>query len=518
MRSSGSGKENGVRIRLQIDLADPALAKLAGLPWELLYNDVTRQALGRSRFTPIIRSLDVAQPYVTPPFQPPLRVLLVLANPEGTHALGLDREKQRIEEVMAALDDVEVEVVEHATKRSLYDRLDAGRFHVLHYMGHGGFDADRGGVLLLEDGRGGAAPLSARLLGDDLAERRAMRLVFLNACDTGRTSQAGGVDPFTGVASSLVAAGIPAVVAMQVPIADRAAFEFAGTFYAQIARGEPVDAAVAVGRRAIYRSDPASLEWATPVLFMRSEGGDLFATPDTPEAAAPPPLAADPPPRAQPVRREQAPPPAPSFGQRVKKRTVATLSGLGALVLVLFSAEAAGCFNEEYIYYGEPDGDYDIGPPLADGPMPGGGPPPFTPDAQALMVASGFGDILGDDELANVAEGLVQSRFRMQQEGFASLREVVLSLPPNATQSEPVGLEPGGYYVVLGSCDDDCERVSLQLYDANGTLVLQDSGKEPVLDVAEPRPGDHVLTVGLDECSTPECFVGVGVYRDDSGY
>ena len=523
MRNVGSGKENGVRIRLQIDLSDPEVARLAGLPWELLYNGTTRQALGRSKFTPIIRSLDVAQPSATPPFRPPLRVLLVLANPAGTHALGLDREKERITEVLGALDDVEVEVLEHATERALYDRLDAGRFHVLHYMGHGGFDAERGGVLLLEDGRGGAAPLPARLLGDDLAERRAMRLVFLNACDTGRTNAAGGVDPFTGVASSLVAAGIPAVVAMQVPIADTAAFEFAATFYSQIAHGEPVDAAVAVGRRAIYRADPGSLEWATPVLFMRSEGGDLFTAPDearaTPPAAGPP---ADPAPlsRAAP---ERPPRPAPVRGASgwLKRGGTATLAGLGALVVVLFIADGAGCLDEPDGAYDEfavdPDSEFGAEPPEPEPPAPGGGAADLTPTARDLILASGLGFGMDDDELADVAETVVEDRAALEQEGRMMVYQGLASIPAGATATIPLTLRPGSDYAVLATCDNDCDALGLRVFDGGGSVLAEVSDKAPDFDVTAAAPGDHVLEVTLERCSTDECFVGVGVYSPPGG-
>jgi len=103
-----------------------------------------------------------------------------------------------------------------------------------------------------------------------------MRLVFLNACDTAKATKQKGQDPFAGVATAMIMAGIPAVVAMQFPITDKAAVSFAGTFYPRIVSGYPVDAAVAEGRKAIKLADPSTMEWATPVLFMRSPDGVLF--------------------------------------------------------------------------------------------------------------------------------------------------------------------------------------------------------------------------------------------------
>jgi formylglycine-generating enzyme required for sulfatase activity/ABC-type branched-subunit amino acid transport system substrate-binding protein len=103
-----------------------------------------------------------------------------------------------------------------------------------------------------------------------------LRLVFLNACETARVSKQAGLDPFAGVAAAMVMAGIPAVVAMQFPITDEAAIRFAGRFYPLLAAGEPVDYAVGQGRLAIRVAESETLEWATPVLFMRAPDGAIF--------------------------------------------------------------------------------------------------------------------------------------------------------------------------------------------------------------------------------------------------
>ena len=65
---------------------------------------------------------------------------------------------------------------------------------------------------------------------------------------------------------------MPAVVAMQFPISDKAAIAFSETFYQRIAKGDPVDVAMAEGRKKLWHLE----EWATPVLFLRSKDGVLF--------------------------------------------------------------------------------------------------------------------------------------------------------------------------------------------------------------------------------------------------
>ena len=96
-----------------------------------------------------------------------------------------------------------------------------------------------------------------------------LRLVFFNSCDTARTDES-GYRPFAGVAQALLQNGVPAVIAMQFPVSHPAATAFSARFYRALASGESLDAAVAEGRQAIRTQQPDSLEWGTPVLFVRT--------------------------------------------------------------------------------------------------------------------------------------------------------------------------------------------------------------------------------------------------------
>src|SRR5204863_108328 len=73
---------------------------------------------------------------------------------------------------------------------------------------------------------------------------------------------------------------MPAVIAMQHSISDEAAITFSRTFYQHLAAGDPVDAAVTEGRKAVHSANPAGMEWATPVLFMRTPTGELYPEED----------------------------------------------------------------------------------------------------------------------------------------------------------------------------------------------------------------------------------------------
>ena len=97
----------------------------------------------------------------------------------------------------------------------------------------------------------------ANLVGDQVQ----LQLVVLNSCQGARTTMA---DPFAGVATTLIQSGVPAVVAMQFEISDDAAIVFAEELYTNlIGRQDPIDAAVAEARKAIF-VEIDEVEWATP--------------------------------------------------------------------------------------------------------------------------------------------------------------------------------------------------------------------------------------------------------------
>ena len=165
-----------------------------------------------------------------------------------------------------------------ATWADLQDLLLDGEWHVLHFIGHGDFDPGRDeGVLALtrEDGR--ADLVAAHRLVDLLRQARPMpRLVVLNSCSG---AAAGISDLFSGTAAALVRGGVSAVAAMQYEISDPAAVAFARGFYAAIARGRGVDDAVSSGRVAILGTGDRTLEWVTPVLYLRGHDTRLFTLP-----------------------------------------------------------------------------------------------------------------------------------------------------------------------------------------------------------------------------------------------
>ena len=201
----------------------------------------------------------------------------MISSPADYPGLDVENEWSRLNQALAGLIEkgqVRLERLADARLSVLQRRLRGGEYHVLHFIGHGGFDpATQDGVLVLCDEAGKGRLVSAEHLGTLLHDHRSMRLVVLNACEGSRSSRA---DPFAGVAQTLVQQGVPAVIAMQFEITDQAAITFAEEFYAATAGGYPVDAALAAARKAIFAAGN-DIEWGTPVLFLRAPDGRLFS-------------------------------------------------------------------------------------------------------------------------------------------------------------------------------------------------------------------------------------------------
>jgi Flp pilus assembly protein TadD len=284
-RSADRARYEGTWLRIRLLLSD--CPELADLPWELLYDRNEDWFLALSDRTPVVRYVQLPDPPRALSVTLPLRILVIRSEPVDFPELALDAEWSEIAAALAELIEVgSIVCTELAapTLSELRRALQCDTFHGLHYMGHGGFDQKHGGVLLFTDRSGRAVPVTGGDLGVMLRDHTSMRLAVLNACEGARTDPA---DPFAGVADTLVRRGIPAVIAMQFGFSDEAAIEFAPALYGALAAGRPVDVAMVEARKAIYAI--SSLEWATPVLYLRAENAQLF---DINEQRAPAPTAA----------------------------------------------------------------------------------------------------------------------------------------------------------------------------------------------------------------------------------
>lgn len=264
--------DRGLRVRLRLGDA-PALA---ALPWEFLYSPDLDRFLALSDVTPVVRYLELAQPESALTVAPPLNILAVVADPSDVQKLDVEQEWSRLQEAVRDLQTqnlVHLDRLPQATPGALQQRLRQADAHILHFIGHGLFDAQTSqGSLVFEQDTGQSLLLTGEQLGALLHDHRALRLVFLNACEgaTGDSSLS-----FAGVAQKLVQQTIPAVLAMQFAVSDAAAIALASEFYRALADGAPVDAATSEARKAVFAAGE-DFEWGTPVLFSRSPDGVIL--------------------------------------------------------------------------------------------------------------------------------------------------------------------------------------------------------------------------------------------------
>jgi tetratricopeptide (TPR) repeat protein len=204
--------------------------------------------------------------------QGPLRILGMAANPRngtGYATLDVTDERRKVDKAIHSLHErgeIDFQWALGESHSDLFDALYKGPWHVFHFVGHGGVDAQGEGYIVLANETGDAEEYSATKLTRMLRMESSLRLVVLNCCDSARGS--------SSLAKRLVLSGIPAVIAMQFPISDQAAVELSSAFYSALANGEPVDGAVTHAR--IRIQNRSNIEWGIPVLYMRTADGRIF--------------------------------------------------------------------------------------------------------------------------------------------------------------------------------------------------------------------------------------------------
>ena len=225
---------------------------VAALPWEYLYSAQHNDFVTLAFDIPIVRQMPNQTHSRALIVRPPLRILSMVADPDNLQPIDVDAERAAIDRSVAPLVSrglVELRWVKGGSWRELQRVLRTEIWHVLHFVGHGSFDriADKGIVYFCDD-RGKSDPHNSTELNRILNKSKSLRLVVLNACEGASIDNQ---DIFSSCAATLVRGGIPAVVAMQYVITDRAATEFARSFYEALADGLPVDTALGDARRAI---------------------------------------------------------------------------------------------------------------------------------------------------------------------------------------------------------------------------------------------------------------------------
>ena len=201
---------------------------LRRLPWELLHDGEDYFATNNTR--PLLRANSslITDTAADQDCTAPLQMLFVSAQPSvDRRADGSERqvspislESELIErglDLAAAVRSGQLEVHElnNASPQQLTAALRARQYDLLYISAHGAWQPERGGALVLEDGNGARADMSARQFANALQGCKQdgynlPRLVFLNCCLSGAGASGASFD----LARAAAQAGAPAVVAM----------------------------------------------------------------------------------------------------------------------------------------------------------------------------------------------------------------------------------------------------------------------------------------------------------------
>ena len=277
-------RQSGLRIRLRID---PRLEANI-LPWETMWSPVLNSFLALSPETPIVRHIEL--PVSRSPLQVvlPLRILVVVSAPRDVPLLDGDNEWRKLDVALEDLQDQNLARLHRLSKadiRELDSAVATFQPHMIHFIGHGEIDEVSATPSLLFEAPSGN---SVKVTSDELTVAfqgcDSLRLIVLNSC-LGGTPSGNNSHP-NSMASALIRSGLPAAVAMQQEVSDPSALAFAEAFYRALSGGEPIEAAVAAGRRRVYFSS-SKVEWFIPSAFLRArETGLLFSIADSSSRAS----------------------------------------------------------------------------------------------------------------------------------------------------------------------------------------------------------------------------------------
>lgn len=266
-------RQAGLRLRLRLQEA-PALWQL---PWEYLYFETANRFLALSTSSPLVYYLDLPQPVRPLTVQPPVVILSVIAAPSDLPTFDSEQAWRTLQQALATLVDqrlVQLVRLENPTLATLQQALRQQTAHIIHFVGHAGSSiAQPGGALTLLDNAGQAAPVAAQELGQLLHNEPTLRLVLIHPISA---PTAAGSRPISEIAHHLVQQGIPAVIGLQFPIPAQAMQIFSGEFYAALADGYGVDAALTEARVALA-TQQSDQSWGSAQLFLRTNDARLWS-------------------------------------------------------------------------------------------------------------------------------------------------------------------------------------------------------------------------------------------------
>ncbi|HMT94674.1 CHAT domain-containing protein [uncultured Thiothrix sp.] len=275
-----------------------AASRLQAVPWELLHDGEGYLAEGKYPIR-VRRRLPNYQQHEALQLSLPIRILLVTSRPEEKGVGYIDHRASALP-LVSAVENlgslVQLTLLSPATVQALEQELQrASRanepYHVLHFDGHGVYDAQYGlGALCFEKAED-SKQLEQRRMDLVHADKLAallrdyrIPLVVLEACQSAQSDK----NPTDSVAASLLQQGISSVVAMTHSVLVVTAQQFVEPFYQALAQGERVASAMLKGQSALMRrtfrfaqpsvGDVHLQDWFVPILYQEYFDPALFQT------------------------------------------------------------------------------------------------------------------------------------------------------------------------------------------------------------------------------------------------
>lgn len=272
-RLRGTEDTDKLLLRLMLPKKDPALQEF---PWEALCEpDTISGFLGNASDVLLARGVNSKEPMQPREVRGPVRLLAIA--PSGGEALTMLRVALEESIVAGEVEWLEPLVGPRARLPRLFDRLQCEPLpHILHFIGHGGFDEKGEPQLRLADDEDGQELwLSVEVLAKQLQEaRKFLRLIVLDACEGARPGA------LASAAEWLTYSAADAVVAHLWPVKADLARMCSAAFYRTLTRAAQPRGDVACSlhhaRLMVLAAFRGSAEAFSPVLYLRGHDSILF--------------------------------------------------------------------------------------------------------------------------------------------------------------------------------------------------------------------------------------------------
>jgi hypothetical protein len=215
-----NGGQNALLILLKLRI----LSSLQQVPWELLHDG--HRFLAKDPRTAIVRYFEQPLPVASLEVEPPLRVLVTLANPKDMTPLALEEEAAAIQMAYEEAGPLVEVVVKRKISLGKLEKVwrragnEGKPFHIWHHCGHGGRRAHAGKdelVLYLETEEE-SQPVDVDQLQEIVGFCPELRIAVFNVCHGGASA---------GIVPALARLNVPVVIGFQQAVQDESAVQFA---------------------------------------------------------------------------------------------------------------------------------------------------------------------------------------------------------------------------------------------------------------------------------------------------